>query len=786
MLRPCPEVAPFCPDDPLGNYSSEADDSLDFISTQYAGNPPPLLKDWTAISCGKTFISRVSQIDADMQAAAAAELCLINGECPGCQIFFNSPQTCCVPCPNGSSSCFTVPGGIFPGLNQEQANQQAELYACFLANARRMCLGDLPTTLQCAAKVSQQLLITGGTPPIAFSVIAGALPNGLALSGSGLLSGTPSLGGSYSFIVRAASANGFSAQKTYNISVSECVGVFCPDLLANSVDSATLTSWTTPAKFAFRYPMHLVLGQMNTFQVRVPITVPNAGDLVRLYTSGGVLANSAQAQSLSVTTFLTDQYRALQVFIYGIATGDYLLEISVPVSGTTLTRESNDFPSQSITTTVASPRTHDGLNNFAAVFDFNWKAGDCFALWSAHVGSAPYAKVYDSAFNLVTITANSNFASLTDNHFIVVPSDGLYHVEVALTGAATGQLLLATCCAVISDFTLPAVPANQLTPYVPGTVLTVSGHPTSCEWYLSQSVTFHRIYSSSIVAPCPAVPVSTIIPPASSYRPTVNLVLWRAGIFSNPTHTMQNSVFAFIPSFTVSPTTLNNSADISLTNTTAKDPAVTLTTWNWTAKRIINSTTAFFSGTFTGSAPTFTAWVSVLALNPATVDQFLFNVSIIDSAGRIGATAFTIAQCQLTNHVVYPGTHMSVATIDPAINGPGGSSAHFIAPLTCPNPATSPQVFNDIPQLSHWDIFPYNVDGSFGFTMQPCAANLNQGFDLTGGMTFGGISRIDYASLVPITTTFAGTATLSSVANWTTVGGSIGTPPATLAIAVIP
>jgi autotransporter-associated beta strand protein len=51
---------------------------------------------------------------------------------------------------------------------------------------------------------NQQLVATGGIEPYAWSVVAGALPPGLALSGSGLLAGTPTQSGSYAFTVRLA------------------------------------------------------------------------------------------------------------------------------------------------------------------------------------------------------------------------------------------------------------------------------------------------------------------------------------------------------------------------------------------------------------------------------------------------------------------------------------------------------------------------------------------------------------------------------------------------------
>lgn len=49
-----------------------------------------------------------------------------------------------------------------------------------------------------------QLLAQGGTPPIVWSVISGALPNGLSLNGStGMISGTPTAVGTSTFTVQA-------------------------------------------------------------------------------------------------------------------------------------------------------------------------------------------------------------------------------------------------------------------------------------------------------------------------------------------------------------------------------------------------------------------------------------------------------------------------------------------------------------------------------------------------------------------------------------------------------
>jgi len=68
---------------------------------------------------------------------------------------------------------------------------------------------------------SQTLVATGGLAPYAYAVTAGALPSGLTLNAAtGTISGTPNLGGSYSFTVTATDANGCAASITYAVAVA--------------------------------------------------------------------------------------------------------------------------------------------------------------------------------------------------------------------------------------------------------------------------------------------------------------------------------------------------------------------------------------------------------------------------------------------------------------------------------------------------------------------------------------------------------------------------------------
>ena len=67
---------------------------------------------------------------------------------------------------------------------------------------------------------SDQLTVTGGTSPFTWSVSAGTLPPGLTLNAStGLLSGTPTAAGTYSFTVKVTDRSGLTATEPVTLTI---------------------------------------------------------------------------------------------------------------------------------------------------------------------------------------------------------------------------------------------------------------------------------------------------------------------------------------------------------------------------------------------------------------------------------------------------------------------------------------------------------------------------------------------------------------------------------------
>lgn len=85
-----------------------------------------------------------------------------------------------------------------------------------------------PTTLPdgvFGTPYNASLVASGGTAPYSFSLLSGSLPVGMSFSSAGAFAGTPSVPGSYSFVVRATDALGFNASQSYTLVIADALPV---------------------------------------------------------------------------------------------------------------------------------------------------------------------------------------------------------------------------------------------------------------------------------------------------------------------------------------------------------------------------------------------------------------------------------------------------------------------------------------------------------------------------------------------------------------------------------
>jgi hypothetical protein len=106
--------------------------------------------------------------------------------------------------------------------------------ATFTLNVTGNCptININPATLNNGAagtSYNQQLMANGGGGPYSYALNAGALPNGMTLSATGLLAGTPTTFGAFNFTVRATDLNGCQGTRAFTLTISAP----CPTITVN-------------------------------------------------------------------------------------------------------------------------------------------------------------------------------------------------------------------------------------------------------------------------------------------------------------------------------------------------------------------------------------------------------------------------------------------------------------------------------------------------------------------------------------------------------------------------
>lgn len=255
MNIPCPNVSPCIdPATPVTNYSTEAPDPNTFISLQWPFTnpdnpvgggpcqncPPPV---WNADGCQSECSSTVSQQAADLCAAAQAALCVAG---PGNRVFFNSRQECDTICPDGAPFAYFVAAGLFVGTTQAAADAQAAAFACKAVQKFVFCLSDIAKEVCVGSGYDSTITVSQGNAPFTFAQVGGSLPPGLALSVTSnrtlRLSGTPTTGGSYNFVIKAMDSFGNFMQKPYTVCVVDITPAQLPDCTIGVAYNAQLTA----------------------------------------------------------------------------------------------------------------------------------------------------------------------------------------------------------------------------------------------------------------------------------------------------------------------------------------------------------------------------------------------------------------------------------------------------------------------------------------------------------------------------------------------------------------
>lgn len=182
------------------------------------------------------------------------------------------------------------------------------------------------------APYTDQFTVTGGTSPFVWSISSGSLPPGLVLnSATGLLSGTPTAAGSYTFTVRVVDASGQAATQSLTISIASAPTLPFPPPPAGEVgvvysDQLTVSGGTSPFVWsvsAGALPAGITLDASTGLLSGTPTTAGTASFAVRVVDALGLSAT--QPVNLEIAPRPTLVFPAPPAAQVGVAYSDTLV-----------------------------------------------------------------------------------------------------------------------------------------------------------------------------------------------------------------------------------------------------------------------------------------------------------------------------------------------------------------------------------------------------------------------------------------------------------------------------
>ena len=215
--NPCPiKIDCDCTDFPITNYSSEGAEQ---VPNFYALVFP---RSWDAFGCLSLCESEVSQDAADLCALAQEASCETTKRSLE---YCNTAQSCSCTSVNGSEFFHTTPAGTFCAETQEACDALAYSYACEHCgdSSTSTVLGEIDTT-SCYGEAYYVKIPASGVTPSLWTIYQGSLPTGLSLQpATGIISGTTTSAGTFSFTIRAYNSDGNFAVRTYTIYVAQII-----------------------------------------------------------------------------------------------------------------------------------------------------------------------------------------------------------------------------------------------------------------------------------------------------------------------------------------------------------------------------------------------------------------------------------------------------------------------------------------------------------------------------------------------------------------------------------
>lgn len=442
---------------------------------------------------------------------------------------------------SGASDVFTVLDGEAPPNNLIRVN----ITILPPVSSIVVTPADLPG-MTAGTAFSQALTSTGGTGPYTYSLASGALPVGLSLSSSGLLSGTPTQRGTYTFSVQSQDSLGATAVKGFTGTVQ-----------AGSLSLVVNTGTASPG---IAYSQTLVA-------------------------SGGVAPYSYLLETGSFPTGITISSAGVISGTTTAAPGSYPVTLRVTDSST---GPGNNFELETFTLTVASlpsvsiavapaSVSEDGSTNLTYTVSRSVASASPLTVNLTTSGTATAGTDYTGNVASVTIPANATTASFVldptidagveaDETVILTVASGTGYV-IGAPSSATGTILNDD----VPTVSIAAAPASVNEDGAPNLVYTLtlsqaSGSAISVNLTAGGTATSgadYATFTSPVVIAAGATTATVVVNPTAdaTIEPDETVILtvaagtgYTVGAPASATGTITNDD---LPSLTVNDVSLN-------------------------------------------------------------------------------------------------------------------------------------------------------------------------------------------------------------------------------------
>ena len=264
----------------------------------------------------------------------------------------------------------------------------------------------------------------GGIAPYTFSINAGALPPGLALSAAGVLSGTPTATGSFNFTVTALSSNGFSGSRAYTLTIGTIA-----QTITNFIANPAAPVFTPGGTFALSATGG-ASGNPVVFASTSPAVCTVAGSVATMLSSGTCALTANQAGNANYTAA---PQVSLNVVIAAAnqAITNFAATPSAPVfaPGGTFTVSATPGPSTSpVVFASTSPAVCTISGSTATIVT----AGTC-TLTANQAGDSGYSAAPQATLDVVIGAANQAITN-----FVATPTAPVFAPNGTFTVSASG------------------------------------------------------------------------------------------------------------------------------------------------------------------------------------------------------------------------------------------------------------------------------------------------------------------------------------------------------------